>query len=157
MPGPPTNIAISNISPRSVTLQFKPGYDGKTSISRWLVEAQVVQNKFTLRIYLKLSPFLLAITDLSLSFSARSDRCYRRKWGVGHGPSVGQWAWCTIPWGPGPEPLHILQVHPMRRVEIWDILGHSTDLVQSQSQKKRCLFTQILYVCKLYNIQGTHF
>ncbi|KTG32606.1 hypothetical protein cypCar_00022826 [Cyprinus carpio] len=41
MPGPPTNIAISNISPRSVTLQFKPGYDGKTSISRWLVEAQI--------------------------------------------------------------------------------------------------------------------
>uniref|UniRef100_A0AAY4BJX0 Protein sidekick-2-like n=1 Tax=Denticeps clupeoides TaxID=299321 RepID=A0AAY4BJX0_9TELE len=41
MPGPPTNIAISNIGPRSVTLQFKPGYDGKTSISRWLVEAQI--------------------------------------------------------------------------------------------------------------------
>uniref|UniRef100_A0A672QA21 Sidekick cell adhesion molecule 2 n=1 Tax=Sinocyclocheilus grahami TaxID=75366 RepID=A0A672QA21_SINGR len=40
-PGPPTNLAISNIGPRSVTLQFKPGYDGKTSISRWQVEAQV--------------------------------------------------------------------------------------------------------------------
>lgn len=43
MPGPPTNIAISNIGPRSVALQFKPGYDGKTSISRWVVEAQVMQ------------------------------------------------------------------------------------------------------------------
>ncbi|XP_033896317.3 protein sidekick-2-like isoform X3 [Acipenser ruthenus] len=41
LPGPPTNMAISNIAPRSVTLQFKPGYDGKTSISRWLVEAQI--------------------------------------------------------------------------------------------------------------------
>ncbi|KAM6967195.1 protein sidekick-2 isoform 1-T1 [Tautogolabrus adspersus] len=41
LPGPPTNLAISNIGPRSVTLQFKPGYDGKTSISRWLVEAQI--------------------------------------------------------------------------------------------------------------------
>ncbi|KAF0025691.1 hypothetical protein F2P81_022572 [Scophthalmus maximus] len=41
LPGPPTNMAISNIGPRSVTLQFKPGYDGKTSISRWQVEAQV--------------------------------------------------------------------------------------------------------------------
>ncbi|XP_054891934.1 protein sidekick-2 isoform X1 [Poeciliopsis prolifica] len=41
LPGPPTNLAISNISPRSVNLQFKPGYDGKTSISRWLVEAQI--------------------------------------------------------------------------------------------------------------------
>ncbi|KAJ8384733.1 hypothetical protein AAFF_G00199390 [Aldrovandia affinis] len=41
IPGPPTNMAISNIGPRSVTLQFKPGYDGKTSISRWQVEAQI--------------------------------------------------------------------------------------------------------------------
>ncbi|TMS15293.1 Protein sidekick-2 [Larimichthys crocea] len=41
LPGPPTNLAISNIGPRSVTLQFKPGYDGKTSISRWKVEAQI--------------------------------------------------------------------------------------------------------------------
>ncbi|XP_069050665.1 protein sidekick-2 isoform X3 [Lepisosteus oculatus] len=41
LPGPPTNMAISNIGPRSVTLQFKPGYDGKTSISRWQVEAQI--------------------------------------------------------------------------------------------------------------------
>lgn len=41
LPGPPTNLAISNVGPRSVTLQFKPGYDGKTSISRWMVEAQV--------------------------------------------------------------------------------------------------------------------
>uniref|UniRef100_A0A8C6U6E1 Sidekick cell adhesion molecule 2a n=1 Tax=Neogobius melanostomus TaxID=47308 RepID=A0A8C6U6E1_9GOBI len=41
LPGPPTNLAVSNIGPRSVTLQFKPGYDGKTSISRWQVEAQI--------------------------------------------------------------------------------------------------------------------
>ncbi|XP_064423550.1 protein sidekick-2 [Latimeria chalumnae] len=41
LPGAPTNLAISNIGPRSVMLQFRPGYDGKTSISRWQVEAQV--------------------------------------------------------------------------------------------------------------------
>uniref|UniRef100_A0A7N9AK39 Sidekick cell adhesion molecule 2a n=1 Tax=Mastacembelus armatus TaxID=205130 RepID=A0A7N9AK39_9TELE len=41
LPGPPTNLAISNVGARSVTLQFKPGYDGKTSISRWQVEAQI--------------------------------------------------------------------------------------------------------------------
>ncbi|KAG8505148.1 Protein sidekick-2 [Galemys pyrenaicus] len=41
LPGAPSNLGISNIGPRSVTLQFRPGYDGKTSISRWLVEAQV--------------------------------------------------------------------------------------------------------------------
>ncbi|NXK65427.1 SDK2 protein, partial [Sylvietta virens] len=41
LPGAPTNLGISNIGPRSVTIQFRPGYDGKTSISRWQVEAQV--------------------------------------------------------------------------------------------------------------------
>ncbi|KFO76339.1 Protein sidekick-2, partial [Cuculus canorus] len=44
LPGAPTNLGISNIGPRSVTLQFHPGYDGKTSISRWQVEAQMGQN-----------------------------------------------------------------------------------------------------------------
>jgi len=39
-------LAISNIGPRSVTLQYKPGYDGKTSISRWQVEAQVGHSLF---------------------------------------------------------------------------------------------------------------
>ncbi|XP_065805877.1 protein sidekick-2 isoform X6 [Labrus bergylta] len=41
LPGPPSSMAITNIGARSITLQFKPGYDGKTSISRWQVEAQV--------------------------------------------------------------------------------------------------------------------
>ncbi|XP_069511212.1 protein sidekick-2 isoform X2 [Ambystoma mexicanum] len=41
LPGAPTNLGITNIGPRSVTLQFRPGYDGKTSISRWQVEAEV--------------------------------------------------------------------------------------------------------------------
>ncbi|NXS91194.1 SDK2 protein, partial [Jacana jacana] len=44
LPGAPTNLGISNIGPRSITLQFRPGYDGKTSISRWQVEAQVGQS-----------------------------------------------------------------------------------------------------------------
>ncbi|KAM6050623.1 protein sidekick-2 [Chlamydotis macqueenii] len=44
LPGAPTNLGISNIGPRSVTLQFRPGYDGKTSISRWQVEAQMGQS-----------------------------------------------------------------------------------------------------------------
>ncbi|XP_063312409.1 protein sidekick-2 isoform X2 [Pelobates fuscus] len=41
LPGAPTVLGIGNIGPRSVTLQFRPGYDGKTSISRWQVEAQI--------------------------------------------------------------------------------------------------------------------
>ncbi|XP_061160026.1 protein sidekick-2-like isoform X2 [Syngnathus typhle] len=41
LPGPPTNLAVSNMGARSVSLQFTPGYDGKTSISCWQVEAQI--------------------------------------------------------------------------------------------------------------------
>uniref|UniRef100_A0ACB8FKW0 Protein sidekick-1 n=1 Tax=Sphaerodactylus townsendi TaxID=933632 RepID=A0ACB8FKW0_9SAUR len=42
LPGMPSNLVISNISPRSATLQFRPGYDGKTSVSKWIVEGQVL-------------------------------------------------------------------------------------------------------------------
>ncbi|CAJ1053978.1 protein sidekick-1-like isoform X2 [Xyrichtys novacula] len=41
LPGAPSNLVISNISPRTVTIRFRPGSDGKTPISRWIVEGQV--------------------------------------------------------------------------------------------------------------------
>lgn len=41
LPGAPSNLVISNISPRTATLRFRPGPDGKTSISQWIVEGQV--------------------------------------------------------------------------------------------------------------------
>uniref|UniRef100_A0A8C7XTG8 Sidekick cell adhesion molecule 1a n=1 Tax=Oryzias sinensis TaxID=183150 RepID=A0A8C7XTG8_9TELE len=41
LPGAPSNLVISNISPHKATLKFRPGPDGKTTISRWIVEAQV--------------------------------------------------------------------------------------------------------------------
>ncbi|KAL1005202.1 hypothetical protein UPYG_G00055910 [Umbra pygmaea] len=44
LPGTPSNLVISNISPRSATLRFLPGSDGKTAISKWIVEAQVVRD-----------------------------------------------------------------------------------------------------------------
>lgn len=111
MPGPPTNIAISNISPRSVTLQFKPGYDGKTSISRWLVEAQVVQNKFTLRA--QAITFFIS-HHWSLSFicctfrSVLSEKTRSGSWPISwpmslmHDP-LRSWAWTpTRTTGPSP-------------------------------------------------------
>ncbi|XP_053380573.1 protein sidekick-2-like [Mercenaria mercenaria] len=39
LPAPPYNLAVSNIGARSVLLQFLPGFDGKTSITLWIVEA----------------------------------------------------------------------------------------------------------------------
>ena len=40
LPLAPSHLAISNIGPFSVVLQFTPGFNGNASISKWLVEAQ---------------------------------------------------------------------------------------------------------------------
>lgn len=40
LPSAPRRLAVSNIGPFSVMLQFTPGFDGNTSITRWTVEAQ---------------------------------------------------------------------------------------------------------------------
>ncbi|KAL5018087.1 hypothetical protein ScPMuIL_003809 [Solemya velum] len=39
-PGPPRNIGISNVRARTVSLQFDQGYNGRTSISNWIIEAK---------------------------------------------------------------------------------------------------------------------
>ncbi|XP_078723352.1 LOW QUALITY PROTEIN: protein sidekick-2-like [Lampetra fluviatilis] len=39
-PGAPTIAAVSTVTPRSVVLQFRSGFDGKSSILRWLAESQ---------------------------------------------------------------------------------------------------------------------
>ena len=39
-PEAPDHVAITNIGAESVLLQFEPGFDGHTSISRWIVQAQ---------------------------------------------------------------------------------------------------------------------
>ncbi|XP_060911472.1 protein sidekick-1-like isoform X1 [Labrus mixtus] len=45
LPGAPSNLVISNISPRTATIRFRPGSDGKTPISQWIVEGQVVKEE----------------------------------------------------------------------------------------------------------------
>lgn len=39
LPGPPERLAVSNIDATSVVLQFTPGFDGNTSITKWTVLA----------------------------------------------------------------------------------------------------------------------
>ncbi|CAL1541031.1 unnamed protein product [Lymnaea stagnalis] len=51
LPGPPKSLAVTNIEARSVLLQFIPGYDGKTTITLWIVEAQTENNSSWVRIY----------------------------------------------------------------------------------------------------------
>ncbi|XP_077862227.1 protein sidekick-2-like, partial [Saccoglossus kowalevskii] len=41
LPTNPVNVVISNVQARSVNIQFTPGYNGKTSINTWKVEAQI--------------------------------------------------------------------------------------------------------------------
>ncbi|KAL3268776.1 hypothetical protein HHI36_007876 [Cryptolaemus montrouzieri] len=44
LPHPPTKLALSNIEAFSVVLQFTPGFDGNSSITKWTVEAQTTRN-----------------------------------------------------------------------------------------------------------------
>lgn len=51
LPGPPTRLAVSNIGAFSVVLQFTPGFDGNTSITKWTVQAQTRRNETWVRVY----------------------------------------------------------------------------------------------------------
>ncbi|XP_062139574.1 protein sidekick isoform X11 [Drosophila sulfurigaster albostrigata] len=44
LPHAPTSLALSNIEAFSVVLQFTPGFDGNSSITKWKVEAQTARN-----------------------------------------------------------------------------------------------------------------
>ncbi|CAG5132926.1 unnamed protein product, partial [Candidula unifasciata] len=66
LPKPPTQLAVTNIEARSVLLQFVPGYDGKTSITLWIVEAQIDGSNSWSRIYNISDPTADQITVYSL-------------------------------------------------------------------------------------------
>lgn len=44
LPEAPSKLALSNIEAFSVVVQFTPGFDGNSSISKWTVEAQTARN-----------------------------------------------------------------------------------------------------------------
>lgn len=44
LPHPPERLAVTNIEAFSVVLQFTPGFDGNSSITKWIVEAQTARN-----------------------------------------------------------------------------------------------------------------
>lgn len=43
LPSPPSKLALSNIEAFSVVLQFTPGFDGNSSITKWSVQAQTAR------------------------------------------------------------------------------------------------------------------
>ncbi|XP_026329233.1 protein sidekick isoform X2 [Hyposmocoma kahamanoa] len=51
LPDAPRNLALSNIDAFSVLLQFTPGFDGNSSISEWIVQAQTARNSSWVTIY----------------------------------------------------------------------------------------------------------
>ena len=40
LPGAPTRLAVSNIEAFSVVLQFTPGFDGNSSVTKWTVQVK---------------------------------------------------------------------------------------------------------------------
>jgi protein sidekick len=44
LPQPPTRLAVSNIEAFSAVVQFTPGFDGNSSITKWIVEASSARN-----------------------------------------------------------------------------------------------------------------
>lgn len=51
LPFPPFQLALSNIEAFSVVIQFTPGFDGNSSITKWIVEAQTARNMTWFNVY----------------------------------------------------------------------------------------------------------
>ena len=51
LPEPPTRLAVSNIEAFSAVIQFTPGFDGNSSITKWSVEALSARNASWTTIY----------------------------------------------------------------------------------------------------------
>ncbi|KAF5283152.1 hypothetical protein FQR65_LT02664 [Abscondita terminalis] len=66
LPMPPSKLALSNIQAFSVVLQFTPGFDGNSSITKWVVEAQTARNMSWFIVYEVSDPDATTITVKNL-------------------------------------------------------------------------------------------
>ncbi|KAJ8966484.1 hypothetical protein NQ317_018469 [Molorchus minor] len=66
LPHPPSKLALSNIEAFSVVLQFTPGFDGNSSITKWTVEAQTARNATWFIVYEISDPDAITITVTGL-------------------------------------------------------------------------------------------
>lgn len=67
LPNPPKTLALSNIQAFSVVIQFTPGFDGNSSITKWIVQAQTARNEMWLKIFDVSDPEASALTVTGLS------------------------------------------------------------------------------------------
>ncbi|XP_048522895.1 protein sidekick [Dendroctonus ponderosae] len=66
LPHPPSKLALSNIEAFSVVLQFTPGFDGNSSITKWTVQAQTTRNATWFTVYEISDPDATTITVTGL-------------------------------------------------------------------------------------------
>lgn len=66
LPQPPSKLALSNIEAFSVVLQFTPGFDGNSSITKWTMEAQTARNSTWFPVYEISDPDATTITVTGL-------------------------------------------------------------------------------------------
>ncbi|XP_055915597.1 protein sidekick isoform X4 [Eupeodes corollae] len=66
LPHAPTQLALSNIEAFSVVLQFTPGFDGNSSITKWRVEAQTARNNTWFTVYEVSDPDASTLTVIGL-------------------------------------------------------------------------------------------
>ncbi|XP_054261356.1 protein sidekick-like [Macrosteles quadrilineatus] len=66
LPSPPTKLAVTNIEAFSVVLQFTPGFDGNSSITKWIVEAQTARNTSWFPVFEESSPDAMTLTVVGL-------------------------------------------------------------------------------------------
>uniref|UniRef100_A0A182ITM4 Uncharacterized protein n=1 Tax=Anopheles atroparvus TaxID=41427 RepID=A0A182ITM4_ANOAO len=67
LPHPPFQLALSNIEAFSVVIQFTPGFDGNSSIARWIVEAQTARNQTWFVVHELHDPDASTVTVLGLT------------------------------------------------------------------------------------------
>ncbi|XP_066157107.1 protein sidekick isoform X3 [Euwallacea fornicatus] len=66
LPHAPSKLALSNIEAFSVVLQFTPGFDGNSSITKWTVQAQTARNSTWFMVYEISDPDATTITVTGL-------------------------------------------------------------------------------------------
>ena len=67
LPEPPSRLAVSNIQPFSVVLQFTPGFDGNSSITKWTVQAKSARNSSWVDVFDYSDPEAMAIVVQNLT------------------------------------------------------------------------------------------
>ena len=67
LPEPPTTLALSNIEAFSVVIQFDPGFDGNSSITKWIVEAKTARNDVWSKMFEVSDPDASTLTVSGLS------------------------------------------------------------------------------------------